>query len=101
VVAKTRPALTGPARVRANRLRLTVRQCHAIARSRPRVSALPPVRMLLPAPHRVPAPVEPEIRHEESTMTIPSEVEALVLRLHHVEKWGHHCTSAATRTMAR
>jgi transposase len=43
--------------------------------------------LLTPCPHRVPAPVEPAIRHEESTMTIPPEVEAQILRLHHVEKW--------------
>jgi hypothetical protein len=68
---------------------ITVWQCDAIPRSRPRVVALPLVRLPLPTPcpHRVPAPVEPAIRHEESTMTVPPEVEAQILRLHHVEKW--------------
>ena len=40
-----------------------------------------------PVSASVPAPLGPAIRHEENTMTIPPEVEAQILRLHHVEKW--------------
>jgi hypothetical protein len=70
---------------------VTMWQCHAIPRSRSRVVALPLVWMSLPAPcpHHLPAPpsVGPAVRHEESTMTIPPELEAQILRYHHVEKW--------------
>jgi len=67
---------------------VTVWERHAPPRSRRGVLALPLVRMslLAPCPHHVPAALGTK-RRQERGMTIPSELEAQILRLHHIEKW--------------